>query len=1119
MEKLLKRVVSIVCAIAMVVTCMAFTPAKVEAGSQLPYQTWTQVGAWELFSGHDGCSWAEMQYTKTGNNMGDVTMELVNSPNGVWESVEYSLGAKLKNYSLNAKDTDGDALVPDYRYDCVITYTSNKPGHIITNVEGVEYRDPDDEVTQNYYIEAGTDKQLTVATFEHNAFASSNDIQFSLGWLEKGTNLTISNVEFVKNFDEWTAVPNTDPDKTPVFEEVGPWTLNCMFSPKYTLYGKMKYKSTGDELGDTTFKVTSTSGFHNAWSVSATLKDYLETVECDGQEGLASGDKYYPTIKVVSNKKTSEDEHGKMQTIMAVISGATYEFPLTAEPGEENVFTVTDPEQAFKYNSGKPDVSFELDCVDKDTELSITEVSFTPVDAGWTKVPNEKTVNTGKWSLFARTGSTMEEGQWGALSYITNTPATSMADTQIKVRSSSGWHNAWATLATLPNFLEDKDLEVGRTYKPVITYSSTKATGIDDSGDKKTVLFSIDNKNLEFTLDATTEKTITLDQFTYENEKPEKPNDVTFNLDQVEPDTVLVIKDITFEVVNDGWNPIPNRKYTAIGNTGMELYARMGETVEEGSWGKTSYKFENGTTAETATMSDVLIKTRSTSGWYVTNNPASVIDFPNFAEGNMNRANRYTVSVTFESDRDPAYIKQAGALKNNIRLVVDGTVVDDFENLADGVETTITSKEFVYTGTSPDVRLILDEFTPNATIKVKSVVATKKAGDPDWKAIADKTATTVGPWVLYADTNADLEHWGEMFYATKTDTPTQLGDVTIYAYGTSGWFDARSMRAILSRYTEGKLNAGQNYSASITIDSSDDCYGLSAGGEEKGILVTIDNNDYVIPIYEGKFTYVIPQLSKAYSGTGGAADNVQFNFDTLTPTTVVNISDVSFSDPITSIPEISALTATAKANGQVDVTWEQTKDTVYGTVTNVGGFEVFVDGVSVGTALGYERALTTGILSEGKHTIKVVATLGSSKSTGLTQEVVIKKDTPTTEAPTQAPTQAPTAKPTAKPTQAPVKVPAKAAVKKVVKKKKSAKKIKVTLKKVAGATKYQVAVYKTKKNAKKNKKALVKKTTTKLSFTIKSKKLKGKKTVYVRARAWNTAGFGAWSGIKKSKKK
>ena len=940
MEKLLKRVISIVCAIAMVVTCMAFTPAKVSAGSQLPQDQWVTVGAWQLYNGADDwCSGATMEYTKTGNAMGDVSVNLTSSPNGDWNDVEYGLGAKLKNYTQNPVDTDGEALVADKQYNCVVTIKNSNAGTLISNVEGKETRTA---------IEASTTGQdVLVSTFDQNEFASKTDVEFYYGMFPTGTDITISDVKFVKNFDAWEPVPNTDPDKTPVFEEVGPWTLNCMFSPKYTLYGKMKYQSTGDELGDTTLKVTSTSGFHNAWSVSATLKNYLETVDCDGQEGLASGDKYYTTIKVKSNKKTSEDEHGKMQTVMVVVSGKTYEFPLTAEPGEENVFTVNDPEEAFKYNASKPDVAFELDCVDKDTELSITEVSFAPVDAGWTKVPNETTVPTGKWELFARTGKTIEEGQWGALSYITTAPGESIADTQIKVRSSSGWHNAWATLAMLPNFLADKGLEVGRTYKPVITYSSTKATGIDDSGDQKTVLFSVDNKNLEFTLDKTDEKTVALGEFTYENEKPEKPDDVVFNLDQVDPDTVLVIKDITFEVVNDGWIPVPNRRYTAIGDTGMELYARMGETVEEGSWGKTSYKFENGTTAETATMSDVLIKTRTTSGWYVTNNPASVIDFPNFAgTAGMKKANRYTVKVTFEADRDPAYVKQAGALKNNIRLVVDGTNVYDFNELADGVETTISTDEFVYTGTSPDVRLILDEFTQNATIKIKKVEAIKKADDPDWKAVPDKTATTVGPWVLYADTDADLEHWGEMYYATKTETPTQLGDVTIYAYGTSGWFNARAMRAVLSRYTEGKLNAGQNYCAKITIDSSDDCYGLSAGGEQKGIRVTIDNNNYDIPIYEGKYTYVIPQLSKAYSGEGGAADNVQFNFDTLTPTTVVNISDVSFDDPITSIPEISAMTATAKANGQVDVTWEQTKDTVYGTVNNEGGFEVFVDGVS-----------------------------------------------------------------------------------------------------------------------------------------------------------------------------
>lgn len=99
----------------------------------------------------------------------------------------------------------------------------------------------------------------------------------------------------------------------------------------------------------------------------------------------------------------------------------------------------------------------------------------------------------------------------------------------------------------------------------------------------------------------------------------------------------------------------------------------------------------------------------------------------------------------------------------------------------------------------------------------------------------------------------------------------------------------------------------------------------------------------------------------------------------------------------------------------------------------------------------------------------------------------------------------------------------KVAVKKAVKKK-SAKKVKVTLKKkVANADGYQVAFYKTKKNAKKNKKALVKKLykKNKKSFNISHKKLKKVKKLFVRVRAFKTiAGskyYGKWSGVKKVK--
>ena len=148
--------------------------------------------------------------------------------------------------------------------------------------------------------------------------------------------------------------------------------------------------------------------------------------------------------------------------------------------------------------------------------------------------------------------------------------------------------------------------------------------------------------------------------------------------------------------------------------------------------------------------------------------------------------------------------------------------------------------------------------------------------------------------------------------------------------------------------------------------------------------------------------------------------------------------------------------------------------------------------------------------------------------------IVYPKDAPTTtaaptttEAPsdttvapteTQKPGPGPqtTAKPAPKPIVAPKPVkPAKAKVKKATKKK-SAKKIKVTLKKVKGAKGYQVKVSK-----KKNGKALCKKNYSKTKFTIKSKKFKGKKKLYIKARAFVVNGvskvYGAWSKAKKVK--
>ena len=115
---------------------------------------------------------------------------------------------------------------------------------------------------------------------------------------------------------------------------------------------------------------------------------------------------------------------------------------------------------------------------------------------------------------------------------------------------------------------------------------------------------------------------------------------------------------------------------------------------------------------------------------------------------------------------------------------------------------------------------------------------------------------------------------------------------------------------------------------------------------------------------------------------------------------------------------------------------------------------------------------------------------------------------PTTVAPTAKPTETPTAKPTVAPTTvAPttkaisttaVPTTVKKTTVKATAKKLSSNKVKLSVKKVAGASKYAVQISTTKNF----KKVVAKKTSKKAVFTVKSKKLKGKKKLYVRVKVY-----------------
>ena len=178
-------------------------------------------------------------------------------------------------------------------------------------------------------------------------------------------------------------------------------------------------------------------------------------------------------------------------------------------------------------------------------------------------------------------------------------------------------------------------------------------------------------------------------------------------------------------------------------------------------------------------------------------------------------------------------------------------------------------------------------------------------------------------------------------------------------------------------------------------------------------------------------------------------------------------------------------------------------DADFGTITvNGKAADIKVAGAGIWFKLSnFTDMYSDVVITNGAGTVK--ATLYVYNKNGVDNS---KKDDETT---TPAkPTVAPTAKPTVAPTTKAISttaVPAtvkKTTVKKTTvkatAKKLSSNKVKLSVKKVAGASKYSVQISTTKNF----KKVVAKKTSKKAVFTVKSKKLKGKKKLYVRVKVY-----------------
>ncbi len=676
-------------------------------------------------------------------------------------------------------------------------------------------------------------------------------------------------------------------------------------------------------------------------------------------------------------------------------------------------------------------------------KFEITDITFekTNVDptSTWYGVPNEDdNYFVGPWNLF--NNFIDGTGNYGIIKYKQNVEhPTKYSDYSIRAASVSGWE-AYSVFARLKTYCSDY-LDEGDPYDVTIKLNSTKGTVKTPQEDDLDQLLIIVGADPYYKSLVAGENVIKLhgDSYSFDHEK--NTEQIMFELDGLQKNTEITVKDIQITTPDQTWTNVPNKKDTTVGP--WTLFGWQDDT----HWSKMAYR-ENASGTGLGAYDIKVRRTTSNGSFSSMAALATLTDYLETAKDTKDRV------LSVGDDYDVKFDINASSYGNTIsnygrvRVLANGKAFD--LNLKPGKNTydlyEITGNKFTFDDQkSMDVQFELDEVTPRSILNISNleIIGPDDNSQEVPNASAYKPEGT--PWTLYAITDTEQEKYGAMRYEIDGD-PAVLSSTKMILKSVSGWFGANSIKATLNgRLSD--LEVGKRYRivAKVKIDESKVLADDKKVSYAKQLRAIVDNQNFDFDVKDGEQGVYTFEKNFIYHGD---SKHVQFDFDQLLRGSIVSFESVDITDPV-----------------------EPT------------------------TAAPTTQAPTT--------------------------------EAPSTEAPTEVTTEAPQTTPEVTTSQAAttkVKAPGKAKIKKIYKRKFSAKKMKVSLKKIKGAKGYQIAVYKTKKNAKKNKKALVKKYTKKVKYTIKSKKLKGKKKVYVKARAYvlGTNGkkvFGKWSAIKVGKLK
>ena len=821
---------AIVLSLAMVVTVLNYTPSQISAASSdntksqatsFPRDQETKVGAWYLYQGVEEWGWDGMTYTTTGSSLGATTMFIENNRDSDYQDdLVYSLYAKLKNHTKS--------LIHSVEYTATMNIKSTKAGTMVARINDNDYR---------FALKSGTNTYTYKFTYNNE---KGNDVQFFMGLLKDGTEVTISSVKYTSDVT-WTKVPNNNANYT-----TGKWRLFANYvgfdaqGNDSGYWGSMAYNTSnsGATIGDTKMKVTGVSGWLDAYSCMGVLEGYAQ---------LAKYSEYTGTIKINSSKATKS---GKKLRVL--VDEKKYDFSLSAGDNTLNI-----PKFAFAGQS--TDVVFGFDQLEVGTEITVSQVTFTKVDATqWSQVPNDNDkFKTGAWYLYANTQGVVDgedTGLYGAMSYITS--GTTYKDTTVRVDGASGWLGAYATVMKLQDYLKSK-LTKCDTYTFTIKVNSSKATA---SGKKLRI--ALGGVEKDFSL-AAGDNTLTITGFKYYSGKND---DIVFALDQLPEQTQFKVTDIAYTKTNSE---------TQITTQDEDVYLNpwyVMEGNEEWAWADIAYVKSGTGLGDTTFYIDNQGKSNET---YVDNDDDRIYSL-------QTKLKNYAPMKALEDGVDYTMTITVNTTKAG-KIMVTTPYGEKLTTLSAG-NNTITRK-FTHNSSLAQNLSFGVGVMPNGTqFKVTNISFTKDSTS-DWIPVPNaEEGFTVGPWTLYANyvgmvNGQDSGLWGKMQYKTAG---TALGDTTVKVKSSTQYLESYSVFMKLDGYLN-RLNKYDSYKGTIKVNSSK----ATASGKKLRVIVNGKNYDFALTA--GANTLTIPTFK--YDETGL---DVLFELDELTADTEFKVTSISF---------------------------------------------------------------------------------------------------------------------------------------------------------------------------------------------------------------------------------